>query len=166
MDYKIEEMTHKDWDGVAKIYLEGINTGKATFQTEIPSWDDWNNGHIKTCRLVARLGDKVLGWGALSPTSSRCVYAGVAEVSIYIGEEHRGQGVGKSILETLVKMSEENGFWTLQSGIIKENIESIELHKSCGFREIGVRERLGKMSNGEWHDVVLMECRSKKVGID
>jgi phosphinothricin acetyltransferase len=166
MDYKIETMTHKDWDGVAKIYLEGINTGKATFQSEIPSWEAWNNGHIEACRIVARLGDKILGWAALSPTSSRCVYAGVAEVSIYIGEEYRGQGIGKAILDTLVKRSEEKGFWTLQSGIIKENTASIELHKSCGFREIGIRERVAKMNNVIWHDVVLMERRSKKVGID
>jgi phosphinothricin acetyltransferase len=166
MNYKIDEMTQKDWEGVAKIYLEGINTGKATFQTEIPSWEAWNNGHINSCRLVARLDDQVLGWGALSPTSSRCVYAGVAEVSIYISEEHRGQGVGKAILEALVKVSEEKGFWTLQSGIIRENTASIGLHNSCGFRKIGIRERVGKMSNGQWHDVVLMERRSNTVGIN
>lgn len=166
MDYKIEEMTQEDWEGVAKIYLEGIKTGKATFQSEIPSYEVWNNGHIKTCRLVARKGNKVLGWGALSATSSRCVYAGVAEVSIYIGEENRGKGIGRTLLKALVKMSEENGFWTLQSGIIKENTASIELHKSCGFREIGIRERVAKMNNGAWHDVVLMERRSDVVGID
>lgn len=166
MDYKIEEMTCEDWDGVAQIYLDGINTGKATFQTEIPNWDDWSNGHIKTCRLVACLGNKILGWCALSPTSSRCVYAGVAEVSLYIGEEYRGKGIGKALLKNLVDLTEENGFWTLQSGIIKENTESIELHKRCGFREIGRREKVGKMSSGKWHDVVLMERRSNKVGID
>ena len=166
MDYKIEEMTREDWDGVAKIYLEGINTGKATFQTEIPNWEDWSNGHIKTCRLVARLGNKVLGWCALSPTSSRCVYAGVAEVSLYIGEKYRGKGIGKALLTNLVDLSEKNGFWTLQSGIIKENSASIAVHKSCGFREIGVREKISKMSNDIWHDVVLMERRSTIVGIN
>lgn len=166
MDYKIEDMARKDWDGVAKIYLEGINTGRATFQTETPSWDDWDNGHIKTCRLVARLGNKVLGWCALSPTSSRCVYAGVAEVSIYIGEEYRGKGIGKALLTNLVNLSEKNGFWTLQSGIIEENLASIAVHKSCGFRKVGVREKISKTSNGVWHDVVLMERRIKVVGID
>lgn len=166
MDYKIEKMNQEDWEKVSKIYLEGINTGKATFQTEVPTWESWNSSHISSCRLVARLGDKVLGWGALSPTSSRCVYAGVAEVSVYIGEEYRGKGVGTAILNNLVKLSEENGFWTLQSGIIEENSASIELHKKCGFREIGVRKKLGKMSNGVWHDVILMERRSNIVGID
>lgn len=166
MDYKIEEMNQEDWGNVSKIYLEGINTGKATFQTEVPTWESWNSSHISSCRLVARLGDKILGWGSLSPTSSRCVYAGVAEVSVYIGEEYRGKGVGTAILNNLVKLSEENGFWTLQSGIIEENSASIELHKKCGFREIGVRKKLGKMSNGVWHDVILMERRSNIVGID
>ncbi len=164
MDYIIQEMTKADWQGVVKVYSEGINTGKATFQTELPNLDQWDHGHIKTCRLVARLGKKVLGWCALSPTSSRCVYAGVGEVSIYIGEEYRGKGIGKELLTNLVKLSEENGFWTLQSGIIKENVGSIALHKSCGFREIGIREKISKMSNGEWHDVILMERRSKSIG--
>jgi L-amino acid N-acyltransferase YncA len=166
VDYKIEEMTEEDWEGVAKIYLEGINTGRATFQTEVPTWGNWNSSHISSCRLVACLDNKVLGWGALSPTSSRCVYAGVAEVSIYIGEEFREKGIGTALLNNLVRVSEKDGFWTLQSGIIKENTASIALHKRCGFREIGVRERVGKMSNGKWYDVVLMERRSSIVGIN
>lgn len=166
MDYKIEEMTEENWEGVAKIYLEGINTGKATFQSEIPSFQDWDKNHIKICRLVACKKNKVLGWAALSPTSSRCVYAGVAEVSIYIGEQYRGQGIGTNILKSLVKLSEENGIWTLQSGIVRENNASIALHKSCGFRELGIRERVAKMPNGIWHDVVLMERRSNIVGMD
>ncbi|WP_026884731.1 GNAT family N-acetyltransferase [Clostridium akagii] len=166
MDYNIKEMTETDWQGVVKVYSEGINTGKATFQTELPSLEEWDDSHIKTCRLVAHLGNIVIGWCALSPTSSRCVYAGVAEVSIYIGEEYRGKGIGKALLTNLVKLSEENGFWTLQSGIIKENLGSIVLHKSCGFREIGIREKISKMSSGEWHDVILMERRSKIIGRD
>lgn len=105
MDYKVDEMIQSDWKQVSNIYLEGIGTGKATFQIEVPTFENWNNGHIKSCRLVARLGNNVLGWGALSPTSSRCVYQGVAEVSIYIGEKHRGKGVGKS-LNDLIKLSE------------------------------------------------------------
>jgi phosphinothricin acetyltransferase len=166
MDYKIEDMKKEDWEEVSKIYLEGINTKKATFQTQVPAWEDWDSSHLKSCRLVARLGNKVLGWAALSPTSSRCVYAGVAEVSIYIGEEYRGKDIGTSLLNNLVKLSEKNGFWTLQSGIIKENSASIALHKKCGFREVGVREKLGKMCNKKWYDVVLMERRSYTVGID
>jgi len=165
MNYTIENIVQEDWESIANIYLEGISTGKATFQTDVPTWEQWDSSHTRTCRLVARLDDKILGWSALSPTSSRCVYAGVAEVSIYIGKEFRGQGIGTSLLNRLISLSEENGFWTLQSGIIRENVESIELHKNCGFREIGVREKLGKMSNGKWHDVVLMERRSKITGI-
>ncbi|MBV7271363.1 N-acetyltransferase [Clostridium sp. PL3] len=166
MNYEIGVMIKEDWEEVARIYLEGINTGKATFQSDIPAWENWNNSHITSCRLVARLGNKILGWAALSPTSSRCVYAGVAEVSIYIGEEYRGKGIGKALLTNLVKLSEEDGFWTLQSGIIRENAASIALHKACGFRELGIREKVAKMSNGKWHDVVLMERRSKVVGVN
>lgn len=162
MDYKIDEMQKSDWEQVAKIYLEGINTGKATFQTEVPTFENWNNGHIVSCRLVARssVGNNILGWVALSPTSSRCVYEGVAEVSIYIGEKYRGIGIGKNLLNSLVKTSEKEGFWTLQSGIIRENTASIELHKKCGFRQVGIREKIAKMSNGVWHDVVFVERRS------
>ncbi|MBU3142683.1 GNAT family N-acetyltransferase [Clostridium sp. CF012] len=166
MQYKIEEMIQADWEQVANIYLEGIKTGIATFQTEVPTYENWNNSHISSCRLVARLGDNVLGWGVLSPTSSRSVYQGVAEVSIYISEKYKGQGIGKVILTELIKVSEENGFWTLQSGIIRENICSIALHKKCGFREIGIREKVAKMNNGNWLDVVLMERRSRVVGIE
>lgn len=165
MDYKIDEMTKLYWQQVAAIYLEGIKTGKATFQTEVPTWENWDNGHVSSGRLIARSGNNVLGWAALSPTSSRCVYAGVAEVSIYIGGKYRGQGLGKVLLENLIKLSEENGFWTLQSGIIRENTSSITLHEKCGFRELGIREKVAKMNNGKWHDVVLMERRSKIIGV-
>lgn len=165
MEYNIDEMTQLDWQQVSHIYFEGIKTGKATFQSEVPTWEDWNNAHITPCRLVVRSDDDILGWAALSPTSSRCVYAGVAEVSIYIAVKYRGQGLGKVLLEDLIKLSEENGFWTLQSGIIRENTSSIVLHEKCGFRELGIREKVGKMNNGKWHDVVLMERRSKVVGI-
>lgn len=165
MEYKIEEMKSTDWEQVSNIYFEGIKTRKSTFQTDVPDWDSWNNGHIKTCRLVARSGSEVLGWAALSPTSSRCVYAGVVDVSIYIGNKFRGMGIGSALLTELIKLSEEEGFWTLQSGIIKENIASIKLHKKCGFREIGIREKVGKMNNEKWMDVILMERRSQVVGI-
>jgi L-amino acid N-acyltransferase YncA len=165
LNYKIEDMLPADWEQVVRIYKAGINTGKATFQNEVPAWEEWNKSHISSCRIVARLGNQVIGWVALSPTSSRCVYRGVAEVSIYVDGKYTGQGVGTSLLKHLIKLSEENGFWTLQSGIIKENTTSIELHKKCGFREIGIRKKVGRMDNGIWHDVVLMERRSKVVGV-
>ena len=165
MDYKIDEMTRLDWTQVSQIYSEGIKTGIATFQTQVPTWEDWNKGHISSCRVVLRRENKVLGWGALSPTSSRCVYEGVAEVSIYIGENYRGKGLGKVLLEELIKQSEEMGFWTLQSGIIRENTGSIKLHLKCRFRELGIREKIAKTEDGKWLDVVLMERRSKIIGI-
>jgi L-amino acid N-acyltransferase YncA len=166
MDYEIEEMKESDWQQVSNIYLEGIKTGTATFQTEVPTWEAWDKGHIKCCRLAAKFGDKVLGWAALSPTSSRCVYKGVAEVSIYIGKEYKEQGIGSALLKNLIKESEKNGFWTLQSGIIAKNTASIALHKKCGFREVGIREKVAKMNNKDWLDVVFMERRSKTAGID
>jgi Sortase and related acyltransferases len=165
MNYTIEEMKASDWEEVAQIYLEGINTGIATFQNSIPNFEDWDNSHIKSCRLVAKSEGKVLGFAALSPTSSRPVYSGVAEVSIYIGEIHKGLGIGHALMTNIIKLSEENNFWTLQSGIIRENTASIELHKKCGFREIGIREKVAKMDNGIWHDTVLMERRSAIVGV-
>jgi len=166
MNYIIDKMSEQDWHEVAFIYLEGIKTGKATFQSEIPTWEQWNTSHVTSCRLVVRIEDKIAGWAALSPTSSRCVYAGVAEVSVYVGEAYRGMGIGKALLEKLTELSEVEGFWTLQSGIIKENHSSIVLHEKCGFRQIGYREKVGKMPTGVWHDVVLMERRSKIVGFD
>lgn len=166
MNYNIEEMKDSDYEDVSNIYLQGINTGIATFQNSIPTFEDWDKGHIKSCRLVAKGDGRVLGFSVLSATSSRCVYSGVAEVSIYIGENYRGLGIGKALFTALIKLSEENNYWTLQSGIIKENIASIELHKKCGFRELGLREKIAKMDTGIWHDVVLMERRSKSIGID
>ena len=161
MDFTVENMKASDWQQVSQIYLEGINTGIATFQSDIPLWDEWDNGHVDTCRLVAKSGDIVMGWVALSPVSGRCVYAGVAEVSVYIGERYKGMGIGKALLNELIPLSEDNGFWTLQAGIIRENTASRELHKKCGFREIGFRERVGRMPDGKWYDVILMERRSK-----
>lgn len=166
VNFTIEKMNESDWEEVSKIYLEGINTGISTFQNSIPTFEDWDKGHIKPCRLVAKSDGKVLGFSALSATSSRCVYSGVAEVSIYIGENYRGLGIGKALFIALIKLSEEHNFWTLQSGIIKENTASIELHKKFNFRVLGIREKIAKMDTGIWHDVVLMERRSKLVGID
>lgn len=164
MNYIIENMKESDWQQVSDIYLAGIKTEIATFQSDVPTWEEWDKRHITACRFVARSGEEILGWVALSTVSSRCVYAGVAEVSVYISDEYMGMGVGTSLLNNLIQQSEEEGFWTLQAGIIKDNIPSRMLHKKCGFREIGYRERLGKMNNGKWHDVILMERRSKIVG--
>ncbi|NLV57581.1 MAG: N-acetyltransferase [Clostridiales bacterium] len=164
MEFIIEEMKPSDWEEVAKIYLEGIKTKIATFENEVPAWEKWDAGHCKTCRIIARSAGRVLGWAALSPTSDRCVYAGVAEISIYVGGQYKSSGVGTALMMELIRRSEEEGFWTLQSGIIKENESSRALHRKCGFREVGIRERLGQMDNGKWHDVVLMERRSKTVG--
>jgi Sortase and related acyltransferases len=165
MKYRTEEMKQSDWEQVKNIYLEGIKTGVATFQSEAPTWESWDKGHLDCCRLVARSQCDILGWVALSPTSSRSCYEGVVEVSIYIDEKYKGQGVGTELLLSIIKQSEEKGIWSLYCSIIRENEASIELHKKCGFREIGIREKIAKMSNGKWHDVVLMERRSTVVGI-
>jgi L-amino acid N-acyltransferase YncA len=160
----IRSMLLGDWPEVRRIYLEGIATGNATFETEAPPWKKWDSGHMRDCRLIADDGGEVLGWAALSPVSSRCVYAGVAEVSVYVGENVRGKGVGRKLLAALIEASERCGIWTLQAGIFPENVASIGLHKSLGFRELGRRERLGKMA-GRWRDVTLLERRSTVVGV-
>jgi phosphinothricin acetyltransferase len=153
-------MQPSDWQAVRVIYLEGIATGNATFETGAPDWPDWDRHHLQACRLVARRAGRVVGWAALGAVSSRCVYAGVAEVSIYIAAPARGQGIGKLLLNALVSASEQHGIWTLQAGIFAENAASIALHEACDFRQVGVRERLGQL-HGAWRDVVLMERRSR-----
>ena len=158
-------MTSEHWPEVARIYREGLDTGIATFETTVPSWEDWDRGHLEICRFVALNEGEVLGWAALSKVSSRCVYGGVAEVSLYVGSRFRGQGVGRALLERLIVESENEGYWTLQSGIFPENQASIALHEKAGFRKIGIRERIGKR-NGEWKDNLLMERRSQRVGMD
>ncbi|MFC1960051.1 GNAT family N-acetyltransferase [Chloroflexota bacterium] len=165
MSIVIERLNPGDWPEVVEIYRQGIETRMATFETEVPSWAAWNAGHLADCRLVARQGEAVLGWAALSPVSDRCVYGGVAEHSIYIAAVARGQGVGKILLTALVTASEQAGFWTLQSGIFPENIASSALHRACGFREIGYRERIGQL-DGVWRDTILIERRSAVVGTD
>lgn len=160
----ITNMTENHWPAVRDIYESGIATGNATFQTEAPGWEDWDKGHIKNCRLVAIEEDKVLGWAALSAVSSRCVYAGVAEVSVYIHPEARGKGVGLQLLDTLILESEANNYWTLQAGIFPENTASIALHEKLGFRQVGRREKIGQMK-GVWRDTLLLERRSNKVGL-
>lgn len=164
MNYIIEEMNAGDWRQVRAIYLEGIATGIATFETGAPSWEKWDAGHLRQPRLVARDGaGAVLGWAALSPVSDRCVYGGVAEVSVYVGERGRGRGAGRALLGALVEASEQQGIWTLQAGVFPENAASINLHLRCGFREVGRRERIGKL-NGIWRDTLLLERRSQTIG--
>lgn len=160
---QIRQMKPQDWPEVARIYAEGIATGLATFETRVPDWPAWNSAHLKTGRMVAVQGDGLLGWAALSPVSSRCVYGGVGEVSIYIAEESRGHGLGLLLLEALIRESEAHGIWTLQSGIFPENTASIKLHEKGGFRRIGYRERIGCL-HGVWRDNILFERRSRTVG--
>jgi len=161
----IRQMLDSDWQEVARIYFEGIATGIATFEHIVPSYDNWNASHLKTCRFVAVNDNEVLGWAALSPVSGRCVYGGVAEVSVYIGENTRGQGIGIALMQKLIEQSEAEGYWTLQSGIFPENKASIKLHEKVGFRFLGQRERIGKTIQGEWKDNLLFERRSKIVGV-
>jgi L-amino acid N-acyltransferase YncA len=157
-------MRSEDWPPVREIYREGITTGNATFETELPEWWKWDSGHRQDCRLIAREGEHVLGWAALSRVSTRRVYCGVAEVSVYVAAGARGSGIGKALLKGLIEESERHEIWTLQAGIFPENIASIALHKALGFREVGVRKRIGKL--GEvWRDVLLFERRSLTVGV-
>lgn len=157
-------MLASDWGQVSKIYKEGIDTGFATFETKIPTYENWDKAHLKNCRFVGIQKDQITGWAALSPVSSRYVYRGVAEVSVYIAKDFRGLGIGKALLNHLILESEKEGIWTLQSGIFPSNSKSIKLHESLGFRHIGKRERVGKL-NGVWIDNVLYERRSKVVGL-
>jgi len=163
MNINIESLQPADWEDVIRIYKEGIASVNATFETEVPDWKSWDVNHFPTCRIVAKSGIKIVGWAALCPISKREVYSGVAEVSIYVAISTQGQGIGKALLRKLVNLSENEGIWTLQAGIFSENNISISLHKSCGFREVGFREKIGKM-NGKWRDVVLMERRSNLIG--
>ena len=156
-------LTVDHWPAVRAIYAEGMATGTATFTTELPTWEAWDTGHLPTCRLVATdTPGQVLGWAALSPVSGRCVYAGVAEVSVYVGAAARGQGVGLELMQALVSESEQNGLWTLQAGIFPENAASLRLHEAVGFRLVGRRERIGQL-RGVWHDTLLLERRSAVV---
>jgi L-amino acid N-acyltransferase YncA len=164
MSLRIEPMTRADWEQVCAIYEEGIATGLGTFETKAPSWEEWDAARLPHSRLVAR-DERVLGWAALSPVSKRACYAGVAEVGIYITASARGRGIGRALLQALIESSETNGIWTLQGATIAENTASLTLQERCGFRVIGRRERIGKVA-GVWHDTILTERRSKKVGIE
>jgi L-amino acid N-acyltransferase YncA len=164
MDVEIRSMIPEDWPAVREIYGEGIDTGNATFETELPGWKKWDSGHRQDCRLVAQNANQVLGWAALSPVSARHVYAGVAEVSVYVAAVSRKNGVGRVLLKALIENSERCGIWTLQAGIFPENVASIVLHKSLGFQEVGIRRRIGKLAD-VWRDTLLLERRSSIVGI-
>ncbi len=164
MDFTIRPMAPADWPAVRAVYLEGIATGNATFETEAPQWERWDAAHSAVCRLVAEATDTILGFAALSPVSARKVYAGVAEVSVYVSAQARGAGIGNALLRELVRASEAAGFWTLQAGIFPENHASLRLHEKCGFRILGVRQRVGCLA-GRWRDVILLERRSAIAGV-
>lgn len=159
---EIRKMLDTDWPMVKNIYLEGIATGNATFQTEAPAFEEWTTSHDSTCRLVAVKEDIVVGWIAISAVSKRIVYRGVGEVSIYVSKKVKNKGIGTVLFSKLIEECEKQGFWTLQSSIFKENTASIKLHKKFGFREVGYREKIAQ-HNGIWRDVLLLERRSKIV---
>ena len=161
----IRALEKADWSAVRAIYLEGISTGQATFETEAPAWEAWDATHFPAPRLVAVSDERVIGWAALGRISTRAVYAGEAEVSVYVADGARGLGVGRALLQKLIADSETNDIWTLQANIFPENTASLALHKSCGFREVGRRERIGRMK-GVWRDTILLERRSNKVGLN
>jgi phosphinothricin acetyltransferase len=159
-------MGAEDWPAVARIYRAGIQSGNATFESEVPSWERWRSTRLAEPCLVARdVRGETIGWAALTPASSRAVYAGVAEVSIYVDPEHAGRGVGSALLAALIDASEAAGIWTLRAGIFPENIASIALHERAGFRLVGTHERIGRMPDGRWRDVVQYERRSGVVGV-
>ena len=156
---EIRKLLAEDWDQVKLIYQKGIDTGNATFQTSAPSWEDWDQSHLVSCRIAMQEDSKVVGWAALTPVSSRCVYAGVAEVSVYVDPAHSGKGIGLNLLNELVRQSEAEGIWTLQAGIFPENAASLSIHEKAGFKILGTREKIGKQ-NGIWRDTFLLERRS------
>ena len=164
MQMKIDLMTPADWMEVSRIYEEGIATGLATFETQVPSWEEWDAARLPHSRLVAR-NERILGWATLSFASKRPCYAGVAEVGIYVSTLMRGCGVGRVLLEALIESSEKHGVWTLQTATIAENIQSLALQARCGFRVVGRRERIGRLG-GVWRDTILTERRSTTVGTD
>jgi len=150
------------WSAAERIYLDGIATGNATFETTAPSWETWDRTHFRDLRVVALAAEDVVGWAALSPVSDRCVYGGVAEESVYVAEAVRGQGIGQKLLEDLIARSEAARIWTIQTGIFPENEASLRLHDRVGFRTVGIRERIGQLQ-GVWRDVVFLERRSQTV---
>jgi phosphinothricin acetyltransferase len=165
MSLEITPMTEADWPEVARIYAAGIETGHATFETTAPTWSEWDAGHFRSCRLVARDGSDVVGWAALSPISNREVYGGVAEVSVYVDPIRSGEGIGTQLMEALIVESEAHGIWTLQSSVFRENGATLALHFRHGFREVGYRERIAR-HHGVWRNTVILERRSQAVGVE
>jgi phosphinothricin acetyltransferase len=163
-EFRIEALRTEDWPAVREIYVEGLATGQASFETEAPTWEQWNNARLPACRLVARDSIGIVGWAALSPVSSRRVYRGVAEASVYIAERGRRKGAGRALLEALIEAAEAAGIWTLEAKVFPENAASLTLCDRCGFRRVGVREKLA-CHNGLWRDVLLLERRSTAAGI-
>jgi len=159
---QVEPLTSAHWPAVARIYAEGIAGRNATFETEVPDWEQWDASHLAEHRFAATEDDAVLGFAALSPVSDRCVYGGVVENSVYVAANAQGRGVGRALLTALVEATEAAGIWTIQSGIFPENAASLRLHEALGFRVVGRRERLGKL-DGVWRDVLLVERRSPDV---
>jgi len=164
MEILIGRMEDQDWPDVQEIFQQGIATGDATFEKTVPDFPEWDKSHLSECRLILKFGGRIVGWAALSPVSRRSVYVGVAELSLYVATSERGKGFGKKLLSALIEESERCGIWTLQASIFPENEVSIALHQSCGFQIVGIRERIGQM-DGIWRNTVLMERRSKVVGI-
>ena len=158
----IEELRPEHWPGVARIYTEGIETGNATFETEVPTWEAWDTSHLPEHRFVALRDNEVVGWAAVSAVSDRCAYGGVVENSVYVAGTARGQGIGQRLLEELIASTEAAGIWTIQTGIFPENDGSMRVHERVGFEVVGRRKRLGKL-NGQWRDVLLLERRSDTV---
>jgi L-amino acid N-acyltransferase YncA len=165
MNIHVEAMTPSDWPQVRAIYVAGMNSGQATFETEAPSWEDWDSAHHPFGRLVARSNESVLGWAALGPVSRRACYRGVAEVSVYVADGHRGRGIGRRLLLAAIDAAEHSGIWTLQGATFAENEASLRLQRACGFREIGRRVRIAQRL-GVWRDTILTERRSTVIGLD
>jgi phosphinothricin acetyltransferase len=165
MKFTIDALLPGDGEAVLTIFREGIATGQATFETEAPTWADWDAGHLPFCRLAARASGRLVGWAALSPVSRRRCYAGVAEVSVYVAADWRGCGVGTALLRELIPASERHGIWTLQGGLFPENVASLRMQENCGFRVVGRRERVARY-HGVWRDTLLTERRSQIVGKD
>ncbi len=163
-DVNVDAMVAADWANVSAIYLEGIATGNATFETLAPTWDEWDRAHLPFARVVARQGRTIAGWAALSRVSQRSAYAGVAELSVYVASWARGQRVGSALMRAAIEESEKHGIWMLQGSIFAENVPSLKLCEAAGFRQVGRRERIGQ-SQGKWRDTILVERRSKVVGV-
>lgn len=167
---RVRPMTQSDGDRVVEIYGLAIKSGHATFQNDPGTWESWDQGHLTECRLVACDDDMVIGWAGLSGVSNRCVYRGVAEISVYVDPNYQGQGVGRSLLAALISSSEEQGIWSLEAGIFPENKASLALHHALGFETVGLKKRIGRMAYGpmagQWRDVMLLQRRSSMVGVD